>query len=90
MNSPTLGLNSLIMKPYSSLTDLDDHCLKGRIVDLDWRSQKEKDLPYTFDNRNVIQGVTVKEVKMTCHGDIWLYTSNSPITTDAKRVCKVY
>lgn len=70
-------------------TILIDHPLTGKRVDVDWRNQKEKALPYDEKNLNVVQNVLVLAVGRNCHGTDFIISDDYKPQA-ASRVIKVH
>ena len=70
-------------------TDIPDHPLLNKFVDLDWRSPKERNLPYTTMDMMIDQYRQVKGAKVDCDGKKWLYFDETLPVLES-RICKVH
>ena len=66
-----------------------DHDLQGKLVDFDWRSQKEQGKPYDESNVMVNQKVLVTWVGVNCQGEEFAF-SDTHLHQSVKRAIRIH
>ena len=70
--------------------EVENHPLKNKVCDFDWRSPKEKSQPYDSSNKNVDQKVFVEWVGENCEGKLFAFLKDRQMNVSLDRLCKVH